>query len=160
MTSVISRLWLAENLPIRDGLYRAAGTARDAWADPTAPGGLALGEPFGLTEFLVPDPEEVTTITVALERELSDGSGHLVCGEGSYGSEGFFGRLDRNRQLLWVVYLEDENPFVDAHVDGTRATFTSSSGVTAVRLRPDTGGAARTRRPGPRRGHCGRARAG
>lgn len=53
----------------------------------------------------------------------------MCCGEGSYGSEGFFGRLDHHKNLLWVVYIEGSNPFVDVSVGGTAATFISSSGV-------------------------------
>ncbi len=130
--ALIGRLWLAENLPIRDGLYRPDGSAREVCVDETAPGGLRLLEPFDLTAFLALDPEHTTSIIVTKEQELSDGSGYLCCGEGSYGSEGFFGRLDQHRELVWVVYLEEDNPFVQIDVAGTRAEFVSSSGVSVT----------------------------
>jgi hypothetical protein len=76
------------------------------------------------------DPERRTVIDMTVVKALPDGSGYLCAGEGSYGSEGFFGRLGQDRNLVWVVYLEESNPFVDAVVDdGRRAKFTSSSGV-------------------------------
>lgn len=48
---------------------------------------------------------------------------------GSYGSDGFFGRLDANRSLVWVVFLENGNPFVDVAVESTSAIFESTSGL-------------------------------
>lgn len=125
----ITRLWLAESLPIRDGLYWSDGSARGVRVDKRVRGGLALLEPFDLDAFLQLEPEETTSIMLTGERELADGSGYLCCGEGSYGSEGFFGRLDQSRRLVWVVYLEHANPFVRIDVADTRAEFLSSSGV-------------------------------
>ncbi|SCG37568.1 hypothetical protein [Micromonospora zamorensis] len=127
MNSTIARLWLADNLPIRDGLYRADGLTRAVRAGPSTPGGLALLEPFDLEAWLLANPEWHTTIITTIELPLPDGSGYLCCGEGSYGSEGFFARLDQLNMLVWVVYLEDSNPFVDAAIHGPHATVRSSS---------------------------------
>jgi hypothetical protein len=128
VTSMIGKLWLAENLPIQDGLYRADGPARTVRVDASAPGGLALFEPFDLEALLAADPEWVTCIDITVEKELPDGSGYLCCGEASHGSEGFFGRLDRNKNLV-RVYLQGSNPFIEAVLDTTHATVTSSSEV-------------------------------
>ena len=127
--TVIKNLWLAENLPIRDGLYRAAGMSRTVRIDPTVPGGLVVLESFDLDAFLRADPEWLTAIDVLVRQTLPDGSGYLCGGEGSYGSEGFFGRLDRHQELVWVVYLQRSNPITEIAVDGEHATFTSSSGL-------------------------------
>ena len=43
--------------------------------------------------------------------------------------QGFFGRLDQHKNLVWVVYLENSNPFVDVSISNTSATFTSSASV-------------------------------
>lgn len=129
VTSLIQRLWLADNLPIRDGLYRADGVSYGAQIDAAAKGGLSILAPFILKEFLSQDPEWLTSIITTLERQLPHGVGYLCCGEGSYGSEGFFGLLDQHKNLVWVVYLENSNPFVDVSVSDTAATFVSSSGV-------------------------------
>lgn len=56
----------------------------------------------------------------------------MCCGEGSYGSEGFFGQLDEQKNLVWVVYLENSNFFVDVPVRKDTATFTSSAGTLIV----------------------------
>jgi hypothetical protein len=126
-------LWSTGCLPIKSGLYRADGTARAARVDSRQSGSLELLESFSLEAVLARDPEYISHIDVTLERELCDGSGCLVCGEGSYGSEGFFGRLDEDGCLVWVVYLEDSNPFTNVMVESTLAVFTSTSGL-AVRV--------------------------
>ncbi|WP_146228094.1 hypothetical protein [Micromonospora sp. S4605] len=143
MTSTITRLWLADNLPIRGGLYRADGSTRAVRLDTSMPGGLALLQPFDLEAWLLANPEWQTCIITTIELPLPDGSGYLCCGEGSYGSEGFFARLDQNKTLVWVVYLEDSNPFVDAAIHGPHSTIRSSSGLsisvdlTSPDFRPD-----------------------
>lgn len=129
MTSLIERLWLAENLPIKDGLYRSDGTVYGVQVDASAEGGLKILAPFSLEEFLSCHPDMVTSIDTTLEKPLPQGVGCVFCGEGSYGSEGFFGRLDQDRNLMWVVYLENSNPFVDVSISNTSATFTSSTHV-------------------------------
>jgi hypothetical protein len=129
VTSLIERLWLADNLPIQDGFYRADGTAYGVQVDASVAGGLKILAPFTLEDFLSRHPDMITSIDTTLEKSLPHGVGYLFCGEGSYGSEGFFGRLDQHRNLVWVVYLENYNPFVDASISDTSATFTSSTGV-------------------------------
>jgi hypothetical protein len=153
VASVIERLWLAGNLPVQDGLYRADGAAYSVRVDASAEGGLEILAPFILEEFLSLHPDMVTSIDTTLEKPLPHGDGHLCCGEGSYGSEGFFGRLDQHRNLVWVVYLENFNPFVDASVSRTGATFTSSAGM-SITVNPETPefGTGGARRGGASRG--------
>jgi hypothetical protein len=130
MTSVVTRLWQSGELPAWDGLYRRDGSARAARIDTAAPGGLLLLESFDVASRLqTEDPEWVTDIDVTREKEIPDRPGYLCCGETSYGSEGFFGRLDRERNLVWAVLLENANPFTEIDTDGIQATFTSTSGV-------------------------------
>lgn len=129
MTRTITRLWHAGNLPIRDGLYRADGATRAVRADTSARGGLALLDPFNLDAWLLANPEWCTCIDTTAELSLPNGSGYLCCGEGSYGSEGFFARISPDRTLAWVVYLEHSNPFFDAAIDGSNATVRSTSGL-------------------------------
>ncbi|WP_329105018.1 hypothetical protein OG792_31400 [Micromonospora sp. NBC_01699] len=122
-------LWLSGCLPIKSGLYRADGVARAVRIGSGQPSDLELLDSFSLDAVLAADPEYVSRVDITLECELRDGSGYLVCGEGSYGSEGFFGQLDVDRRLVWVVYLEDSNPFIDVVVESTSAIFTSSAGL-------------------------------
>jgi len=85
-------------------------------------------EEFNLDEALDADPDWLTSIDVTRETGLA-GAGYLCCGEGSYGSEGFAARLDEHKNLAWVIYLEESNPFTDIVIAGMTATFSSSSGV-------------------------------
>jgi hypothetical protein len=129
MTSLIENLWLADNLPIKDALHRSNGLSRAARIDSAVPGGLVLGESFDLDSFMSRNPELTTSIDITKEVSIPDGSGFLFCGEGSYGSEGFFGALNRHRRLAWVIYLEESNPFVEIAPEEGRARATSSSGA-------------------------------
>ncbi|MFJ1756581.1 hypothetical protein [Kitasatospora sp. NPDC088134] len=130
--TALARLWSREQLPIRDGLYTAAGGAFDVEVDPRAPGGLRVLDGFDVEEFLREDPEWITSLTTTAEVELPAGAGYLCCGEGSHGSEGFFARLSPDHDLLWAVYLEESNPFVDLTVTGDRAVIRSTADVTIV----------------------------
>lgn len=132
MTTLIESLWLAENLPIRDGLYCANGTAYDVRVDSSVQGGLKVLDPISVEEFMAEDPDMVTSIDVTLKKPLPNNLGYAFCGEGSYGSEGFFGRLDQNNNLVWVVYLEYSNPFTDALIGDGEVTFHSSSDVSVT----------------------------
>ena len=129
VTNMIGKLWLAGNLPIRDGFYRADGAARAVRIDASAPGGLALLEPFDLEALLLADPERVTCIDITVEENCPTVRDACAAGKPPTGSEGFFGRLDRYKNLVWVVYLQDSNPFIEAVLDRTHATVTSSSDV-------------------------------
>jgi hypothetical protein len=114
MTDVAAQFG-AERLPVRDGLYRVGSPPRTVlWREE-----LEIGEPFEL------DGSEMdTVIDIFCEAALPDG--YLVCGEGSWGSEGFFARLATDRSLIWVVYLEHGNPFISIDVMGRTATITNN----------------------------------
>lgn len=137
--SDISTLWNNGKLPVRDALHFARGYSYSVRLNAAIPGGIELLEAFDLNDLLNTDPERLTSIDITREIKISDGAGYLCCGEGSYGSEGFFARLDDRKILTWVVYLEESNPFVDILLDDTKATFNSSSNVsiTLDTERPD-----------------------
>jgi hypothetical protein len=133
MMSTISDLWNSGELPILDGLHHADGTSVAVRLAPEAPGGLRTGEAIDVDALVAADPDWVTTFDITFEVALPGESGDLLCcGEGSFGSEGFFARVDAERRLRWVVYLEHSNPFHDIAVEGGRATFRSTSGVTVT----------------------------
>jgi len=125
---MITDLWLSGKLPGWDGLYRADGSAWAARIDDSVPNGFVLMAPLGLTAMLRDSPEWVTEYDITTERQLPDCSGYLCCGEAAHGSEGFFARLDAGRDLVWVAYFEDSNPFVEIAFEGNRAVVTSNLG--------------------------------
>lgn len=125
----IVTLWQEGRLPIEDALHLATGRSYAVDLAPGMPNGLVLVEEFDLGQVLAEDPDWVTAIDVQSPTPLPSG-GSLARGEGAHGSEGFIARLDTTRQLIWVIYLSESNPFEMVAVDGTLGTFTSTSGVT------------------------------
>ncbi|MFF7215698.1 hypothetical protein ACFZAU_35045 [Streptomyces sp. NPDC008238] len=121
---LIAELWLSGRVPARDGLYRVDDTALHVHVD-----GPRLSV-FDVVAGLAEDPECVTTADSRPRGvvELRDGTGYVCCGDGAHGSEGFFARLDSDGRLLWVVALQDSNPFELAEVEGRYATFTNNLG--------------------------------
>ncbi|SEE21879.1 hypothetical protein [Streptomyces sp. TLI_105] len=128
--SRIAELWAAGDVPEWDGLYRADGSAREVEIDSAALSWFDLGAPLDLEELLRGDPEGMTTYGIHPDcfAELPDGSGFVCGGDGAHGSEGFFARLDTDRNLVWVVSMGDSNPFEKVEVHGTAARFFNSLG--------------------------------
>jgi hypothetical protein len=129
MQHIIEGLWRAGKLPAWNGLYRADGESRVARLDATRPEGMVLLGPLDLDALLRDDPDWVTAADVTLELKLVDGSGFMCCGEGSHGSDGFICRIDSRKRLVWAVFLEDSDPFIEMVVNGGRVEATSSSGI-------------------------------
>ncbi|TDC76160.1 hypothetical protein [Streptomyces hainanensis] len=126
--SAIATLWARESLPIKDGLYLASGESVAAELAPGSARGAVFLDPFDLDALLRADPEWVTEIDVAGTLRLEDG-GMLCCGQGSYGSEGFFARIGEDGAPRWGVYFEESNPFHEIAYSAGHATFGSTSGV-------------------------------
>lgn len=133
MTSSLARQWERGELPIRDMVYLADGRAFAVELGEHFPGGMAVTEPTSLDAILASDPDWLTSFVVTHIVELrSEEGGSVCCGEGSWGSEGFFARIASGGEPIWVVYLENSNPFVEIDIDSDDrvARFSSSSGVT------------------------------
>ncbi|MFJ5901449.1 hypothetical protein ACIQFZ_40180 [Streptomyces sp. NPDC093064] len=130
MSKGIIDLWLAHERPAVDGLFRADGSAWTVETDGPELSWFDVGEPLNLDALLAEDPEWLTGADIHPQglAELSDGAGYVCCGDGSLGSEGFFARLDQDKNLVWVVSLLDSNPFERAEVHGSQAAFTNNLG--------------------------------
>jgi hypothetical protein len=127
--STITTLWAERELLVQDGLYFGTGEAVRAELAPGSDTGLRLTEPFDPAAELRADPENVTSVDISAFETLPDG-GRLVCGDGSWGAEGFFGRLTADDEVRWLMYFEDSNPFAEITRYGSIATFWSTSAVT------------------------------
>ncbi|MFF7454719.1 hypothetical protein [Kitasatospora sp. NPDC008115] len=123
--SAIVSLWAAGEMPVECGLFRADGTGREADCDDAELTDFALGEPIDLGALLAKDPEWTACAYVFAEAALPDGSGRLVSGGGSHGSDGFFARLDFDGSLVWLVHLLC-NELVAIAVEWPLATFTNN----------------------------------
>ncbi|MGW0894937.1 hypothetical protein [Saccharopolyspora gregorii] len=136
----IQDLWNQWMLPIRDGIYGASGESFAARLSFSGGSKVEVLEEFSLDEMMENDPEEVTSIDITNKVEWS--GAYFFAGEGSYGSEGFFGRETSDGELMWVAYFEEGNPFRDIEVRDGVVGFTSTAGFTvyadadSVRFRP------------------------
>ncbi|MFC8723333.1 hypothetical protein [Kitasatospora sp. NPDC057198] len=124
----LNELWAARRMPLRCGLFRADGTGREADCDGAELTRFALGEPFGpaAADRALADHTSADVFAVAA---LPDGSGRLVGGGGSHGSDGFFARLGPRGELRWLVHLLC-NELVEVAVDWPTATLTNNCGNT------------------------------
>ncbi|MCE7082187.1 hypothetical protein [Streptomyces sp. ST2-7A] len=130
--SIASGLWGDGKVFIRDALRMVSrGVSIDVQLDDESDSGVSFGGEFDLEFELGKNPDWVTPVDVTGTRETGDG-GEICRGEGSYGSEGFFARMDEKGGLIWVMYFEESNPFVGVSLIEGEAIFRSTSGVTVV----------------------------
>ncbi|MCE7079795.1 hypothetical protein [Streptomyces sp. ST2-7A] len=116
-------MWREGRLFIRDALHLVStGTSFAVAVDPGAPGGLRLGDTFDLDAEATAHPEWFTSIDITSTHPLPDG-GTLRWGEGSHGSEGFAARVAPDGNPVWILYLEESNPFVATSVTADEATL-------------------------------------
>jgi hypothetical protein len=127
----IIELWQNEKLPIKDGLYFADGRSflLDTMASSYNLKSMVRLSQFDLDAFLRADPECLTSIMVTKKVLLGQQEGYLCCGEGAHGSEGFFARLDQTEKLIWVVYFQESNPFVDIKTSDDHVIFETNIGI-------------------------------
>jgi hypothetical protein len=124
----IIELWRAGKVPAWNGMYRADDSARAVDVGGSRLPWFELGEPLDVAALLDDDPPPVYEYDIHCEAELPDGGGYVCCGEGALGADGFFARLDADRNLVWVVALDDANPLERLTVDGCVVTFTNNLG--------------------------------
>lgn len=126
--NLITELWKNGKLPIKSGLYFADNKSFFIELNLNGDAKIDSIKEFDFESFYLSDPEWVTTIDITQIMQLEDGH-YFCCGEGANGSEGFFSLLDSKKNLLWVVYFEESNPFSDFSIEKTTAMITSTSGV-------------------------------
>ncbi|MGW4802726.1 hypothetical protein [Kitasatospora sp. NPDC004272] len=122
----MDELWAEGRMPVRCGLFRPDGTGREADCDGADLTRFDLGEPLAPG---AADSGGTAHADVLAEVALPDGSGRLVSGGGSHGSDGFFARTGAGGELRWLVHLLC-NELVEAAVDRSTATFTNNCGNT------------------------------
>ncbi|WP_322047531.1 hypothetical protein [Paraburkholderia sp. J67] len=112
MASIISDLWENETLPVKSGVYFSDGRSIEIRLESFPAPTIEIGCEFNFTEFYSRNKDELTSIDCLKILQLSSG-GVCCVGEGGYGSEGFISRLDEDGNLVWVIYSEKSNPFID-----------------------------------------------
>lgn len=126
--NLITNLWNAGRLPIKDGLYFSDG--KSFFIKLKNDGKIFIDSltECDLDSFHMSDPEWVTVIDVTKIERLATGE-YFCGGEGANGSEGFFALLDSDKNLLWVTYFEELNPFFDFSVQKNKVKVKSTSGI-------------------------------
>lgn len=111
----IDSLWLEGNLPMVNGIVFqnghvipftifGYGTERK----------ISSASPYNLNDFLKRENAVLSSVDSLGELKLKDRVEFVraICGEGSYGSDGFIVVLDNNDRVCWVAVFDCSNPFV------------------------------------------------
>lgn len=112
------------SVPHIDGLFQVDGTVRRVGYDGPRLSRFEVGLPFVPT--WREHPDGLVDIDWADRAAMPAGQGYVCCGAGPMGADGFFARLDPDGVPVWVVFLTDSNPFLQARTDGAVATFTNN----------------------------------
>lgn len=133
MQKVIVDLWKNETLPVKDAVYFSSGESFSLKITSYPLPNIQRNGWFDLHYFYENNKEEVTDIDVFKVVELSNGN-YCCVGEGSYGSEGFIAYLDSNKDLVWVIYSESSNPFINAIEDYSGNIVVESSAKIKLKI--------------------------
>ncbi len=138
MMNWLLTLWEQRLVPAQQGVYFRDGSARAISLDANAPGGVSLGAPIDVNRILDADEDDTTSVDAVLaENAVREIGGVLCCGECDHGSEGYIALLDVDREVCWIAYFANSNPFVAIESRAGRATLRTSSGK-AITIRTDT----------------------
>jgi len=125
MKILIVDLWEKDMLPIKDAIYFSDGRSFSCKITSCPTQKIELGDKFDVNEF-INNIDEITNIDGIKEIKLSN-SGYCSVGDGSYGSEGFIACLGKGRNLIWVLYSEKSNPFINVREDPVNTIVAESS---------------------------------
>ncbi|MHA8111788.1 hypothetical protein ACX122_01425 [Kosakonia cowanii] len=110
----IIQLWEDGLLPIKNAIYFSNGKSFLCEIRPYPTPYIEKNGEFDFSAFYEEDKDEVTDIDKFREIKLANNC-YCCIGEGSYGSEGFIAYLDENKKLVWVLYSEESNPFINVY---------------------------------------------
>ncbi|ANO87882.1 hypothetical protein KV337_004988 [Escherichia coli] len=108
----IIQLWEDGLLPIKDAIYFSNGESFLCKITSYPTPCIEKNGEFDFSAFYEKNKDEVTDIDKSREVKLANNC-YCCIGEGSYGSEGFIAYLDENKNLVWVLYSEESNPFIN-----------------------------------------------
>ncbi|EHB4884966.1 hypothetical protein JXF96_004076 [Salmonella enterica subsp. enterica serovar Heidelberg] len=108
----IIQLWEDNLLPIKDAIYFSNGRSFLCKIMDYPTLHIERNGEFDFSAFYEKNKDEVTDIDKFRVIKLANNC-YCCVGEGSYGSEGFVAYLDENKNLVWVLYSEESNPFIN-----------------------------------------------
>lgn len=108
---LITDLWSRGLLLIKDGLYFVGEGALDVSIVSYPQPRVVKGGAFTPRDFYTGTNTTFYGVTRRVECALG---GALCMGEASWGAEGFIAYLNRADKLVWLLYAEFSNPFINA----------------------------------------------
>ncbi|GAA3589244.1 hypothetical protein GCM10023078_16130 [Gibbsiella greigii] len=136
MKNIIVNLWKNESLPIKDAIYFSDDSSFFCKITSYPVPHIEKGGEFDLLKFYEENADEVTNIDCLKEIRLSN-NGYCCIGEGSYGSEGFIACLDKDKNLIWVIYSENSNPIINVFEDAEGVIIAESSAEFRLKINID-----------------------
>ena len=120
MSDIVTRKWREGLCPLFDGVMRADGTAVSCGLRRTSRGVdfKPTGARTSVDDFLHSNPEAFSAVNVLCACESE--SMRVQGGEGSRGGDGFLAVTDTvGAALVWILFSQDSNPFVEVALDGS-----------------------------------------
>ncbi len=108
----IIQLWEDNLLPIKDAIYFSNGRSFLCKIMDYPTLHIERNGEFDFSAFYEKNKDEVTDIDKFREIKLANNC-YCCVGEVSYASEGFVAYLDENNNLVWVLYSEALNLFIN-----------------------------------------------
>lgn len=106
---MIQELWLDEKTLIFNGVVKRSGEMYRIDDQASSSSGNVQPE-NSFDQFLKNQPDDVAGITPITDYVLPETEGRIVCGEGSWGGDGFIASVDKYDELRWIFFSSEINP--------------------------------------------------
>jgi hypothetical protein len=111
----IQGLWTARRVPIVSGIYFASGELHTLLASPGSAGHTTIthGDVQSIDELCRDEGVSYASLDPLFETEISLHARRIqaLCGEGSYGGDGFVCATECDA-VLWIAFFTYSNPFI------------------------------------------------
>jgi hypothetical protein len=125
----IQTLWNDETTPIFEGVVEKTGFMYPLNSFPLVRGGSTTT----LKDFLISHPNRIAGLTPIASCLSADQKWEVVCGEGSWGGDGFIAMLSaENDELEWIYFSQATNPVISVKFEPGKIVSKSSLGKSYI----------------------------